>query len=258
MQRHRGLLLGLALIALMGLSANQARAEVIDMTIQVGAGPVVDLSTFGGVGSPTGTGYTMNSAAIGLLNAFLTTSTSEYQFGTGATTLGGVSNFPGNPLGGQLTLTGTILSVGSGIAGLTITETEGGFTSPSGPTGTLFSSSVGNFTNAAVGTGHTASSSFNGTSTPTYSVTSLSTNPNPGTGGMATKTIAPVPTLYTLTNVITFGLGAGTAANPIVDTFGVTATITAVPEPASLVMMLTGIPLPIVVIGLLRRRRAAA
>jgi hypothetical protein len=33
---------------------------------------------------------------------------------------------------------------------------------------------------------------------------------------------------------------------------------TSIPEPASLVMMLTGMPLPLVVLGLLRRRRAAA
>jgi hypothetical protein len=35
-------------------------------------------------------------------------------------------------------------------------------------------------------------------------------------------------------------------------------TVTGIPEPASVVMMLTGMPLPLVVLGLLRRRRAAA
>jgi hypothetical protein len=46
-----------------------------------------------------------------------------------------------------------------------------------------------------------------------------------------------------------------------VDSFGVTATITAqstVPEPVSFVIMLLGIPMPIVAVALLRRRRAAA
>jgi len=254
MKRHRGLLLGLALSALLGLSASQAHAETIDITIQVGTGPVVDLSTFGGVGSANG--YVMNDAAIFALNSFLTTSSSQYLFGTGATTLGGISNFAGHSVG-ALELTGTLLSVRGGTAALTITETEGGFTAPTGPLGTLHSASTGDFSGAAAGTGHTAFSSFNATSTPTYSVLSTTTIPNPA-GGQASVPIAPIPTLYTLTNSITFNLGAGTSANPIVDGFAVLAVISAVPEPASLVMMLTGIPLPIVVIGLLRRRRAAA
>jgi hypothetical protein len=255
MKRHRGLFLGLALSALLGLSASQANAETIDITVQVGAGPVVDLAIFGGVGSANG--YVMNDAAVFALNSFLTTSSSQYLFGTGATTLGGISNFPGSSSAGALELTGTILSVRSGTAALTLRETESGFTAPTGPSGTLFSSSTGDFANAAAGTGHTASSSFNGTSTPTYSVLSTTTNPNPA-GGMANIPVSPVPTLYTLTNSITFNLKAGTTANPIVDGFAVVAVVTAIPEPASLVMMLTGIPLPIVVIGLLRRRRASA
>jgi hypothetical protein len=37
----------------------------------------------------------------------------------------------------------------------------------------------------------------------------------------------------------------------------VTST-TVIPEPASLILMLTGMPLPLVVMGLIRRRRAAA
>jgi hypothetical protein len=65
--------------------------------------------------------------------------------------------------------------------------------------------------------------------------------------------------LYTLTNIITFGLGS-TSGEDIVDSFGVTATITAqstVPEPATFVTVATGIPISIVAIQLLRRRRLA-
>jgi len=257
MHRHqRGLLLGLALSALIGLSATQAQAETIVMTVQVGGGPVVDLTTFGGVG--TSNGYTMDATAIANLNAFLTTSGSEYQFSSsGATTLGGISNFPGGTLG-ALALTGSIISNGPGIGALTLTESEGGFTSPTGASGILGSSSTGNFLNQAAGGGHTASSAFNGTSTPTYSVLSVG-----GTvGGVTTRVstpVAPVTTLYTLTNTITFNLTPGTAANPVADGFNVVSAVAAaVPEPASLVMMLTGIPVPIVMLGWLRRRRRAA
>ena len=256
MKKHRGLFLGLAVAALMCLPAGQARAEEIVMTIQVGAGPVVDLSTFGGVG--TSGGYTMNSAAITALNAFLTTSHSEYQFSTsGATVLGGTSNFPGSTEG-QLTLSGTILSVGSGSPLLTITETESAFTAPTGPAGTLVSSSTGNFDNQPGGPGHTAFSSFNTTDTSTYSVSSMNSGNNPGVGGQASAPLSSVSTLYTLKNTISFGLVAGSVGSPVVDGFSVIATVSAIPEPTSLVMMLTGLPVPLVLLGILRRRRASA
>jgi hypothetical protein len=256
MKRHRGVILGLALSALMGLWSSQAQAESITMTIQVGAGPVVDLATFGGVG--TAQGYTMDAAAITSLNLFLSTSGSQYQFSTtGATTLGGTSNHPGSDAQGQLTLGGTILSVGPGEPSLTLTETEDMFTSPTGPAGTLMSSSTGNFSGQPSGGGHSAESSFNSTTAGPFSVLSSGTSPNPQ-GGMASVGLAPVSTLYTLTNTIVFGLAAGTTANPIVDGFSVIATVQAVPEPASLVMMLTGNPIPLVVLGMLRRRQASA
>jgi hypothetical protein len=256
MKKHRGLFLGLAVAALMSLPAGQARAEAITMSISIAGGPLIDLSTFGGVG--TSNGYTMNDAAITALNAALTTAGSEYQFSTtGATVLGGTSNFPGSSQG-QLTLSGTILSVGSGDARLTIVESESAFTSPTGPAGTLNSSSTGNFDNQPAGPGHTASSAFNTTSTPTYTVSSLTSGTNPGTGGMASAPLSSVPTLYTLTNTISFGLVAGSVGSPVVDGFSVIATVSAIPEPTSLVMMLTGMPVPLVLLGILRRRRASA
>lgn len=260
MRRHRGLLLGLALSALIGLSANQAHAETIVMTVQVGAAAPVDLTTFGGIG--TATGYSMDATAITNLNTFLTAQNSRYQFSTsGGTLLGGASNFPGGTLG-ALTLSGAILAVGDAATegSLTIVQSEDGFTSPIGPFGTLGSSSTGNFLLEEAGFGHTASSSFNGTSTPSYSVTSPGSSVIPvgGMPGQATVAVAPVPTLYTLTNTITFNLAPSNSVVPSVDAFSVIAAITAVPEPASLVMMLTAFPVPIVILGLLRRRRTAA
>jgi hypothetical protein len=35
-------------------------------------------------------------------------------------------------------------------------------------------------------------------------------------------------------------------------------TVTGIPEPASIVMMLTGIPVPLIVLGILRRKAKAA
>jgi len=254
MLTHRRLFLSLALSALVGLiTTSGARAETISMTISLGGGATFLVDA---VATATATTYVVDAPGLAAVNAFLTTNGSEYQF----VSLGGSSNFPGNSTQGNLVVTGEIHSaVGGGAdAVLKLTETEADFTSPTGPTGTLMSSSTGNFTNQPAGKGHTASSAFNATSTPTYSVLSSGVPVN-GESGAGSVGIAPVSTLYTLTNVATFGLSPAGATNDIVDSFGVTATITAqvVPEPASLVTMLMGIPLPLVVLGLLRRRRLA-
>jgi len=255
MPKHRRLFWSLALSALIGLMASEARAETITMTLTVGGGPSFVVDAVAVVGATT---YNVDSTGIAAINSFLATNGSEYRF----VSLGGSSNFPGDPTQGQLVATGEIHSVGTAGANavLSLSESEAGFTSPTGPSGTLMSSSTGNFTNQPAGGGHTASSSFNAIVTPTYSVLSTTTNPN-GAAGAASVGVAPVPTLYKLDNAITFGLAHPASTGPdIVDSFGVTATIraNAVPEPASLVTMLTGLPLPLVVVGLLRRRRAMA
>jgi hypothetical protein len=72
--------------------------------------------------------------------------------------------------------------------------------------------------------------------------------------------------LYTLRNVIEWGVSAPGLDHPtvtgpdVIDTFGVTATVqvNAVPEPASVVMMLMGTILPPAALWLRRRRRAIA
>jgi hypothetical protein len=67
--------------------------------------------------------------------------------------------------------------------------------------------------------------------------------------------VTPYVVPYALTNILTIDI-TGNAANPTtVQPTGVT-TLSSVPEPASMVVFLTGIPLPIVLVGLLRRRRA--
>ena len=215
-------------VALMSLPADQARAQIA-MSVEVGAGPVEDLATFGGVGSANG--YVMSSAAIVALNTFLGGAGSQYEF----TLIGGTSNFPGtsDPDVGQLTLDGTLMSVGTGPT-LTITETESGFTAP--PPYYLFSSSTGLFTNQPAGGGHTASSSFNGASTPTYSVLSDGILPNTQVNMVDMDILGNTP--YTVSNTIIFDLAPGTTASPITDEFSVIGTV--IPEPSTWAMMLLG------------------
>jgi len=251
MTKLRSLFFGLAMSALVGLTGSQARAESISMTIDTTSATIlVDL-----VATPGATTYVVDAAGLASINSSLAAAGSEYAF----ISLGGSSNFPGNSTQGQLIVTGEIHSIvgGGSDSLLKITESESDFTSPTGASGILRSSSTGNFTNQPSGGGHTAWSAFNATPTSTYSVLSATTDPN-GAAGAASVGVAPVSTLYSLKNVITFGLAAA-STNDIVDSFGVTATIgsVTVPEPASLVVFLTGMPLPLVVVGLLRRRRRA-
>jgi hypothetical protein len=257
--------MALVLSALVGLTATGARAETISMTITLGNGatfPVDSVATI----DPSGQGYTVDAAGLTAINLFLAGQHSDYRFGNGSTiapsttSLGGSSNFAGSSQA-NLVLTGEIHNVGGGSGTnpgiLTITETESLFTSPTGSAGTLTSSSSGNFTNQPAGAGHTAFSDFNTTNTPTYHVYSTGTGVNSGTtNGPVSMGLTSVPTLFTLSNSITFNLAAGTVLNNVVDSFGVTAVVTAVPEPASLVMLLTGMPVPLAIVGWLRRRKA--
>jgi hypothetical protein len=251
MARHRTRFLTLALVALIGLAATETRAASITITIVLGNSDVINVGTF----TTGGTATSYGTVNLTTLNAKLYSDGSEYQFSG----LGGGSNNPGSTQG-LLTLTGGIEIIpGSGHTGtgLTITETEGGFTSPSGTSGTLLSSSSATFANQAAGAGQTASSEYN--TAPTagpYNVFSTGLNPNsPGNSSSAPITAFVTP--YSLTNTLSIGLTPSSAT--VTDQFGVTGTVvaTAIPEPASLVMFLSGMPVPLAILVLLRRRRAA-
>jgi hypothetical protein len=278
MLKLRRLLSSLALSAVVGLMASECRAETISMTVSVtGAAAPLVLDGLAGV-TPGATSYNVSgnagpgnypgTGAFTAINAYLAANGSAYQL----TALAGQSNFPGSPLPASLSLTGDIHAVATGGSnlGLTITETESGFTNPPpGSVATLTSSTVGNFNNQPAGGGHDSHSLLNAIATPTSGHFSTGIGPNPGELTPPSSVPIPsVPTLYTLTNVITWGATGGTpplgkpatgAADITETSFGVVAAVGTVPEPASLVVFLTGMPLPLaVVFGLMRRRRGAA
>jgi len=237
----------LALGVLIGLAVSEARAETISITV-VANGVIIPVDPLTTGGSTTNYG----TVDLTTLNALLTGAGSAYQFSA----LGGSSNWSGAPSGGILSLSGGLfIPVGGvGSTSLTITETEDGFISPSGGSGTLNSSSTGNFNDAGPGNSHDANSSFNAITTPTYTVASIITGPDPE-GGSASTGIPAFVTPYTLANFASFNLTASATASPQ-DSFGVTVkALAAIPEPASLVTMLFGLPLPMVLLGLVQRRR---
>src|SRR5262249_40602247 len=149
-------------ICMFGLfGVTQAQAETINVTItqdsQTTTAPVV---------SAVSTAVLIDTTA---LNAALAANGSAYRF----VFLFGSSNFPGTPLRGTLDLVGTIFTTATGsTSSLTITETESGFTQPSGLPGTLTSAATAIFLGAASGDHQVSHSSVDSTLTPALTLTS--------------------------------------------------------------------------------------
>jgi len=249
MMKHRGLLLALGLTALLGLSARETRAA--NMTLEV----IYGGSTF----TFTGTQNAV-SPSLTVLNGDLVGS--GYTF----TGIGGSSNNGFSTSSAFVTDSGTLQFTSGGTNGpLTIVVTQGGFTAPaSGASNTMMSTQGATFT----GTTAASSQSDVGNFTDSGAVNqNLPTSPSTlfGTTSMsqianATAGLPAYAIPFTLTTTTTINLTAASSASPGNDVFTSTVQVMAqvVPEPASMIMMLTGMPLPLVVMGLLRRRRAAA
>lgn len=236
MQRQRGLFLGLVLSALLGLMGNQAQAGAIMFSVDLDGvvvyGPVstVDLTA---------------------LNNDLRTAGSAFRFSS----LSATSNFTGAATG-FLQTTGqiSIAAVGTTAASLSVDTTQSGFLSPVGPSGTLASTASGSYITMAGSTTYT--SDFQGTNATPQSFTQS------GSGSFSTVNPPPtvptgsVPSGYSLSNHFVIAV-----SGPVGSTEGFSGqaliTAAAIPEPSSIVMFLTGMPMPLaIVLGVLRRRRA--
>jgi hypothetical protein len=243
MRRHRGFLYGLALMALSGFMANRADAGSISLS--------VDLN---GVVIFTATSTSPNqsvSAVLVTLNDALKSHGSAYQFQS----LSANSNFTGGAngtlqTGFQLNTSGT----GTTAAVLSIDTVQSGFLSPTGPDGKLDSSAGGSFGNTTGSLSYT--SDYQGANSPTLVFPASGSNGS-YSGDTGPVAVGTVPSGYSLSNHFLINI----AKSPSTTLGGTgTATLTAsiVPEPASVVMMLTGLPVPLVFMGLLRRRKAKA
>jgi len=268
MKKHRSLILALGLGVMFSLSGRDANATLI-ITVTFGGNTLRVSSASGNAYASPGATNNVLAANTGALNSAITADGGKFQFSS----LGVNSNFTGSGNGATLNLSGTVYLSGASTYGpITVTAFETGFTTPVGG-GTLYNSTSGNFNDASTSDNFTGSSSLtnysggNPTGSP-YSTTPLtvasanSSITNPGTGSGTQSVTANGMTGYQLLDSSTINLSAGgitDSSTPASTTFNVNAQFvgTAVPEPASLVMMLTGMPLPLVVMGLLRRRRAA-
>jgi hypothetical protein len=244
-------------VLIWGFGALEARAETLTLSVFAGTD-----TTAPAIYSVVG-GSTAVSADTGILNGNLAAGGfGAYSFSN----LGGSSNNPGSSTtgstGGAFILTSGNLIVTPGGSGestpITVTLTEGGFVLPtSSPSlvesGTVnFAGATGSLASTGVLTDATGAATT--VSIPTLTETSIppssSASTSPGT----------YVTPFTLDSQTTLVLDSVTnlpGSNGFSQKVQLIAA-SSVPEPASLVMMLTGMPLPLVVMGLLRRRRAAA
>ncbi len=208
------------------------------------------------VSSSSSTSFQVNTTT---LNSLLATDGSAYQFSA----LGVSSDWSGSTgsQGASLQTSGGlfVLTGGTGVTGaLTITVSEDGFLAPTGKNGSLESTSIANFTNTTAGDKDASTSSYQGT--PGTILVSTSTGPVANDySPNHSDSIGTVSSGYTLGNLLAISLTKNTTSEAQLGFSGTAQVFAAsVPEPASLVMMLTGMPLPLVVLGLLRRRRRAA
>jgi hypothetical protein len=239
MRRHRGFLYGLAVVALSAFMAQ--RADAGSITLDVDLNGTVIFSTTSS--SPNTTISDVSSAA----NAALLGAHSIYRF----VSLGGSSNFPGDGEGFLQVNSQIKITSGANTASLSVDAFQSGFTAPTGPSGTVTHGAGGSTSPSASGSIESWGN-FNGTPTTTLAFAA----PAASFSGNTSMPVAPVPTGYELSVHQEYQL----AGSSVGSTAGMTSTttVTAIPEPASLTMLLTGLPMPLVLVGLLRRRKAKA
>ena len=240
MRRHRGLALGLALGAFLGTIGGRAHAGPLTLSVDLN-GVVIFTATSTG---------TDQSAVPDLtaLNLTLGNFGSAYHF----TALSASSNYTGGNTG-TMTATGTFDTSGSGTTAqvLSVDVAQSGFLSPIGDGGMIDSTAGGSYTAASGSLSYT--SDFQGANTPTLVFPVAGSSPfSADTGELP---IGTVPSRYELSSHFLFSLAKNEATSL---SFSGTATVSAaVPEPASVALMLAGVPVALTLLRLPRKRRAA-
>jgi len=174
--------------------------------------------------------------------------------------------------------TATIVGFNGGHLGdqyqITIVESHDSFFAPPGTKATLTQSEAGTYSFTTAGGTQTFQSWFDPTNTLRLQAGStpgqqniaipmvLSGTQSANQNNPNSVLISPYNPAagYAITSKLVITMtGNGSASNNSTDVFSNTTTLTAssIPEPASMVLFLTGMPLPLVVLGLLRRRRRA-
>jgi hypothetical protein len=253
MSKPRRTFLALGLAAMIGLMASEARAESLTLSVFAGT------DTTNGVPIYTVTGSANSvSANTGILNSDLAgAGFGAYSFSN----LGGLSNFPGSTTIGVGTFIQTTggMSVSAGGSGegtpITVVLTEAGFSVPTnGPTLT----DNGKATLDSLSSGSLAATGIFKDDIGATTITPTGVLPAPGGEVTVSAALAPYVTPFSLESDTTLS-GVSDSRDPLVPgaigfVQATAVSASAVPEPTSIVMLLTSMPR--VVLGLVRRRRA--
>jgi hypothetical protein len=251
-----GVACGLGMLAFEGRAARAASLELI-VTESGGAPITIGDNTSLDTDPTVGVINVDTNPATGI-NLLLT----NYMF----TALGANSNSPGTAALGFLSQNGTAQLLLGGTGSITVLASDIDYNRPNVPPGTMHSSASNTYTNATAGNTDTFQSWFNGTNTlgaketpsPVVTLTSTAGNPNSQSGDAAPTPITLV-TPYGLTNQKVITLTGGAVGALAQDQYTGSTTITGgtvIPEPASMALMLTA--LPVAVFGVVRRRKAGA
>jgi hypothetical protein len=241
-------LLALGLCAFTGLTAREGRAGTLTITISWGT-HTVTVTPGSALALPGSSNSNLTVNTDQLNNTELIPGGSAYTFSSlGANTVG--ANKSVYPVSGTLTEGGTAAITQAGNFTITIDVGISGYSAPLG-TDTVTTGAHALYNSATVGDTTVASSSLNG-ATVGGPAPLVNTNPTVSEPTYGNSVVMTVGNGYSLDAESVITMHSGT------NNFGTTIAVSGIPEPASVILMLTGMPLPLVVLGLLRRRRAAA
>jgi hypothetical protein len=243
-------------------------------TFEARGGPLTITVTESGPGGSTPVSITDNGLfdldmRLGFINvdtgsgasqpAGINLSLKNYQFGSLSANSNSISNIP--PGTGLLTQNGVVQLLAGGIGSITVVATDNAYNQPPPGPGILHTSSTAEFANATNGNTSTFQGWYNsnnalgGFGAPPSPLTTFTASGQPASDPHMgqTNTAVTLVNPYGLTSQSVITLTGGAQAQ---DRFGGTVQTLSIPEPASMALMLGA--LPVLVFGLMRRRRAAA
>jgi hypothetical protein len=186
-------------------------------------------------------------ASLAAANSALTSQGSAYQF----TALSAQSNYTGSAIGSlQTSFQLNTSGAGTTLDVLSIDTVQTGFLSPTGAGGMAVSTAGGSFLTASGSLSYT--SDYQGANTPTLVFPVSGTSAYSGTTGLIP--VGTVPSGFELSNHFLIALSKGDTTF-LGGTGGV--VLTAVPEPASVTLMMAGVAVVGLVLPRLRRKAGA-
>jgi hypothetical protein len=246
-----GVACGLGMLA---LTAIEARAGSLEMLVTETGGPTIPITDNGALDTDPTVGV------INVNTTLLNLSLVNYQF----TAMGSNSNSPGSSVNGFLSQSATAQLLIGGTGSVTVLASDVDYSLPTGLTRTMNSSASNTFTNATAGNTDAFRSWFNGSNTlaaketpsPLLNLVSSAANPN-SQGANAADTPVSLTNPYGLTNEKVITLTGGSVGGLAQDQYTGSTTVRAsvIPEPASMALLLTA--LPVTLFGAMRRRKAA-